>query len=302
VLRIGADTPGHVTVRHTSDGATVYVRAESTAHFPEDRFARYQDFVGQPGHVLKDESRTHIARISLTTPGQAPRDFAVKEYRYSAKSQLRTWYRQSTAHAEFAAACHLLQFGIPTVLPAACGLRRSAIGTVASCFLITEFADGFVSLRDWFRGHPSPTPQETVALDELAATLGRAVRTMHEHRFFVSRLSAKNLLVRANDSGGFDWLFIDHPFADFHRSEASARFMQLYDLGRMKNSVLRFGQAAFFENLLAAYLPDPLGRDEAALRRSIEVGVGIRQSRRPLQRLFRHLINAVRPGRAQIAI
>ncbi len=260
----------------------VYLRQEFEAYFPADTFIHYRDFSTLTGDVLKDEDRTIITRIDRT-PAGAPgthRNFAVKSYRYPPAAQWRTWYRQSKAHAEFSALCHLMNFDIPCVVPAACGVQRSPVGSVASCFLITEFAEGYVSLRDWLRDHPTPNPGESSALADLAHALGGAVRTMHMERLFLSRLSAKNLLVRLAPGGAFEWKLIDHPFADFHRQWVVARFMQSYDLGRLKNSLVRYGQEKMFEDFLETYSPDPLGRSDDSLRRNIAFGVGLRLNRR----------------------
>jgi len=298
VLRIGANTPGDIVVRGTIEGARVFFAGKGEAAFPESHFSSYADFVGQAGQILKHEARTLITRVCPSPQGGC---FAVKVYRYRGAAQLKSWYRQSTCHAEFAASCHLRQLGIPCVAPVACGLRRSWIGSVQSCFLITEFAEGFESLRDWLAAHPSPSEGESRALGALARALGEAVREMHVQRLFVSRLSAKNVLVRLDSGGDFQWQFIDHPFAGFHRRSTAARFMQLYDLGRFKNSLLRFRQESFFENFVAAYLPDPLGQTEDVLRRNIAYGVSIRHHRRPLARVLRGIQHIIRPGSTRAA-
>ena len=127
--------------------------------------------------------------------------------------------------------------------------------------------DEFACLRDWLRERPSLSLNQQRALRALVADVAGHLRRLHAARFFLGRLMGKNILVRYVDDAKFDWFLIDQPYARFCKPTILARALQLRDLGAFAGSLYDHGHEAATEAFFEAYLPDPLGATDAALRR-----------------------------------
>ena len=263
-----------------------------TAHekaFPPDLYPDYASFVNAPGTLMKDEPRTIIRLLRHEeAPAEArPPSFVLKHYRYPIVAQFRTWYLRSKAHREFDTLKYCIASGLPAVTPVACGVERTPAGSVKSCFIVTRYIEGFTCLRDWLRQRPSLSLGEQRALTAFLAEVGGQIRNLHAARFFLGRLMAKNILVRFNAEGNFDWFLIDQPYARFCKPTFPARSFQLRDLGAFAGSLYDHGHEVAVKAFFAAYLPDPLGASDDALRRRATHGIRIYHNQTVPRRMFK---------------
>lgn len=273
-----------------SDGRwSIELNASYEEVFPISRFPDYGSFVNAPGALLKDEPRTVLRVLERGGgPGDAPApSFVLKHYTYPLASQLRTWYLDSKAHREFAALGYCRALGIPVVEPVACGVERTRFGSVQSCFLVTRYVEGIICLRDWLYQHSPLSTDEEGALEALLEDIGRQIRKVHVERFFLSRLMAKNILVRSTPTGAFEWFLIDQPYARFCKPKIAARSFQLRDIGAFAGSIYDHGLEGAFEPFFSTYLPDPLGGSDLALRQRAAHGVRIYHNQTLARRLFK---------------
>ncbi len=273
-----------------SDGRwSIELNASYEGAFPISRFPDYGSFVNAPGALLKDEPRTVLRVLERGgQPGDAPApSFVLKHYTYPLASQFRTWYRGSKAHREFDALGYCRALGLPAVEPVACGVERTRFGSVQSCFLLTRYVEGIICLRDWLYQHSPLSTDEQGALSALLEDIGRQIRKVHVERFFLTRLMAKNILVRSTAAGAFEWFLLDQPYARFCKSKIPARSFQLRDIGAFAGSIYDHGLEEAFEPFFSTYLPDPLGGTDDALRRKAAHGVRIYHNRTLPRRLIK---------------
>ena len=268
---------------------SVQLDAAHDQAFPPDLYPDYASFVNAPGTLMKDEPRTIIRLLRHEeADAEAHRpSFVLKHYKYPVMSQFRTWYLRSKAHREFDTLKYCMASGLPVVVPVACGVERTRAGSVKSCFIVTRYVEGFTCLRDWLRERPSLSLDQQRALTALLADVGGQIRRLHAARFFLGRLMAKNILVRSTAEGNFDWFLIDQPYARFCKPAFAARSFQLRDLGAFAGSLYDHGHEAAVRAFFEAYLPDPLGASDDALRRRATHGIRIYHNETLPRRMFK---------------
>lgn len=241
------------------------------AHIFESH-ATYAEFLGLPGTILKDERRTKILRIhdwpAVGTSESV--ELVMKLYRYSPLSRIRTLCGHSKAQREFDGLHYCRQLGVPTVEPVAWGVERQFAGMVRSCFVITRFLRGSVTLRDWLRAGHYSEPEGKRLLAQVMSEMGKSFRRMHEVGFFHFRPATKDFLVYRCPDGRLAWNILDFPYARFMGHGLPARWAQTKDLGILLNSVTKYADAEAFDPFWESYLPDPIaGRlAEDVLRRA----------------------------------
>lgn len=255
------------------------------AAFPDVASANYESILKLPGHILKREKRTTIL---LLESAHVEKRFVLKLYEYSQLARLRSWHLQSKAEREFHALSFCAEQGIPAVRPMGYGTKRSRLGQVLSCFLLTEYAEGYVPLRDWLR---STKGQDRQPVHVMMREIGGHMRRAHAERFFFFRLLAKNVLVRPEE-GRLDWLLLDQCYARRLEQTRIARAGQLRDIGGITASVARYCGEDVAEDFYTSYLPDPLGGSESQLRRLGDRGKQLYLKETPLKRL----VHFIRPG------
>jgi hypothetical protein len=250
-----------------------------------------------PGTTIKSEARTTIVLLpgDSTKREDPPASIVLKVYRYPAWSRWRTWRQASKARREFEGLAFCRRLGIPAVAPIACGSERSPAGLVRSCHLATAYEPGTMPLRRWLEEGRFGRDGGRQRLETWLAEIGEALRTLHARRFFLLTASSKNVLVRDAGAARDSWLFVDMPYARFLRGRPVASLGQKRDVGALTGSVARYAGEEVLEAFYAGYLPDPLGRSEAALRTRARRGAD-RHNRQTLLRRARDRIRrALRP-------
>lgn len=236
----------------------------------------YSDFVGLAGTILKDEQRTTISCIHgwAGAADSGPVELVLKSYRYPHPARVRTLWAHSKAQREFQGLHYCRGLGVPAVEPVAWGVERTPAGMVRSCFLITRYVPGFVTLRDWLKAGHSSEPEGRRLLAGVMYEMGACFRRMHGAGFFHFRPSTKDVLVRMCPDGRMAWNILDFPYARFMGRGVLARWAQKRDLGTLLGSVTKYADAKAFESFWTSYLPDPLGGmlPEKLLRRAHRKG------------------------------
>jgi tRNA A-37 threonylcarbamoyl transferase component Bud32 len=223
-------------------------------------YTTYSDFVGLPGTILKDERRTKISCIhDWPGPGDSqPVEVVMKLYRYSHWARVRTMCAHSKAQREFDGLHFCRELGVPAVEPVAWGEEHAPAGMVRSCFVITRYLRGSVTLRDWLRtGHYSE-PGGKRLLAQVMSEMGESFRRMHGAGFFHFRPATKDFLVCGGNDGRLAWNILDFPYARFMGRGMLAQWAQKRDLGTLLASVTKYADAEAFEPFWTTYLPDPV--------------------------------------------
>ena len=270
-------------------GSKVCVDTAYKASFPRDRFSSYEDFVTIPGDSIREQSRTSVRRIDIkrASADAAPLACVLKTYRYPHISGGRTLGAMSKAEREFRALSRCASSGAPVARPVAFGTRRNALGFVTSCFVVTEYLDGFTTLWDWLhQGRPHDNAERS-RLSTLVQECGSTLRAQHLQRFFLFTFAAKNILVRPDSDGSLDWHFLDLPYARSLKPGPLARWGQRRDLGALAGPILSFAGEDAFEAFYGSYLPDPLGASENAVRRQVHRGARIYNKQTPLTKAIK---------------
>jgi hypothetical protein len=168
------------------------------------------------------------------------------------------------ADQEFHNLLHTARLGVRAAEPVAFGTKRTLLGFVRSCFIITSFIEGASTLAQWSRKANHLAEQRCA----ISRALGQRFRMLHQARFFLFTAKSKNILVRENTNFP-EIFFIDLPYARFVHWRPLARWAQARDLGCFLGNFPR----RFSENdkapLYEAYLRDPFGCPPAILRRRL---------------------------------
>ena len=266
----------------------------------------YSDFAGLAGTILKDEARTTITCIrglAGEEDGESAQ-LVLKSYRYPHPARMRTLWARSKAQREFEGLQHCRGLGVPTVEPVAWGVARTPAGLVRSCFVITRYARGFVTLRDWLKAGHSSEPGARRLLAGAMSEMGACFRRMHGTGFFHFRPATKDVLVRRCDDGRLAWKIVDFAYARFMGQGALARWAQTRDLGILIGSVMKYADAEALESFWTSYLPDPLGGrlSENLLRRARRKGQAqinrnlVHRAERHVKRWVSEHLRRGRPG------
>ncbi len=251
--------PGHVSL--SGRNWQVWVDSSCVDARILESFTTYSDLAGLPGMVLKDERRTRITCIhDWPGPGNGqPVEVVMKLYRYSPLARVRTMCAHSKAQREFDGLYFCRTLGVPAVEPVAWGEEHTLAGMVRSCFVITRYLRGSVTLRDWLRTGHYAKPGGKRLLAQVMSEIGESFRRMHGAGFFHFRPATKDFLLNGRADGGLEWNILDFPYARFMGRGILARWAQERDLGTLLASITKYAEAEAFEPFWTSYLPDPLG-------------------------------------------
>lgn len=263
-----------------------HLEASAPAALPALRAGHYSDLLALRGHELKREPHT-IIRL-LDTPseqGDCPgTDLVLKQYRYSGLSQCRSWHRISKAQREYETLMFCREHGIPAVEPLGFGAQRSILGAIRSCFVLTRYEQGVISLRDGLRARGDAAALEDDVLRIFLGEAGGHLRTAHAEHFYFFSLLAKNILVRPGVER-LEWFIIDQCYARRLKHPALAAWAQALDIGMFLGSVAKYSGIAVDEAFFSSYLPDPLEGSESALRRRVAQATRSYLKQTPMRRV-----------------
>src|SRR5262245_33254187 len=238
-------------------------------YFPATEYASYDAFLYAEGEPVKSEARTRVVilrRWANRPQEEAIRSFVLKIYNYPLLPRIRTGLRISKAKQEFHSLRYLNQQGVQAAEPVAFGVERTRLGFVRSCFVITRFVEGAVSLSQWRSESSQLHLSNTGRNHFLLKQLGTTFRRIHDVRFFLFTAQTKNILIRGESARSPGSFFVDTPYARTLRWRAIARWAQGRDLGLFLGNfypaLSESETSAFYEG----YLPDPLGHSSVALR------------------------------------
>ena len=259
-------------------------------YFPASEYPNYDAFLNSEGETVKSEPRTRIVivrRRSSAKPKEAIRSFVLKVYHYPLLPRIRTGLRISKAEQEFNSLQYLNQQGVSAAEAVAFGAKRTRLGFVRSCFVITDFVEGSVNLSTW-RSKLTP-PQPVRQNHFLLKELGTMFRRLHALRFFLFTTKTKNILIRGGSARPPEIFLIDVPYARTVSWRPIARWAQGRDLGLLLGNfdpaLTRSETTAFYDG----YLPDPLGGPAATLRAYAEQAMRAKQNLTPISALIHGL-------------
>jgi hypothetical protein len=259
------------------------VRQPFTDFFPSREFNSYEAFVSAPGKCLKSEPRTQVVileRLGKALNGKTER-FVLKEYYYPILPSFRTWARQSKAEHEFRSLQYVQSLGIGAAEAVAFGARRTLLGFVRSCFIVTHYVENSFTLEDWIKGGDEFTKTSIERDWPFYEALGKTFRIFHQERFFLFTAKPKNILLRRTDSIP-EIVIIDIPYALRLTNRFLARRAQALDLAVFLGNIERIAseeQRAIFYN---SYLPDPLGAPSETLERRLADAIRWRRNQTPV--------------------
>lgn len=286
---------------HVAGRWTVLVAHAHLQSFPPVQELPQGYFQRCKGELLKQERHTTILLVSQL-PGakcSLPQNMALKTYQYRSFSKIRTFPAISKPEREYLALAQCAALGVPALEPVACATLRDGLGMVESCFLMTQFEKGRITMRDWFKKGEHETPEGESFLRETLAELGEKMRVLHENHFFFLGCSAKNVLLNTTDAVSDKWLLLDMPYARFLHYGLLARQGQQWDLGSLYGTVTKYAGEDAFESFFGAYLPDPLGGGEAALRRRVKSYGGIHNKEDVLSKIKRQVYPVIMPWKTK---
>jgi Lipopolysaccharide kinase (Kdo/WaaP) family len=288
------------SLQSTTDRRRRFFVCQSYAdYFPATEYDSYDAFLNADGNPVKSEPRTRVVilqRRANRSPKEALSSFVLKIYRYPLLPRIRTGFRISKAEQEFHSLCYLNKQGVQAVEPVAFGVERTRLGFVRSCFVITRFVEGAVSLSQW-RSESSQQHLHNTGRN-LLKQLGTMFRRIHDVRFFLFTAKTKNILIRAESTRSPEIFFVDTPYARTLRLRAIARWAQGRDLGLFLGNfypaLSESETAAFYEG----YLPDPLGRSSVALRSHAQRAMRSKKNLTPISALVHGLKRNLRRNMA----
>jgi tRNA A-37 threonylcarbamoyl transferase component Bud32 len=278
----------------------ILVRDDFIEYFPVTEFGGYEAFAAIRGNVLKRERRTRVVRLRReggARGSEQERWFVFKEYRYPWLPRFRTWLRISKAENEFNSLRQVRELGLPCAEAVAWGVKRTALGLVRSCFIVTSFVENSVTLSEYAikdRSHGAADERRTIC-----NILGRNLRRLHEARLFLFTAKPKNILLRRGKAGT-ELFFIDLPYARFLRWQPLARWAQAKDLAMMLANYLPRLPDNEVRPFYEAYLPDPLGNCDDSVRKRVERAVRVRLNQTLLSAFVHRLRRGARQVRASL--
>ena len=276
------------------------VRPSYEDYFPADEYSSYDAFLNVDGETIKTEPRTRVVILRRVVNGpqeESSRSFVLKIYRYPLLPRIRTGLHCSKAEQEFNSLRYLNRLSVPAAEPVAFGAERTRLGFVRSCFVITVFVEGAVTLSRW-RSESSQQQRPNSGRNQfLLKQLGTLFRRIHDVRFFLFTAKTKNILLRDGSAGPAEVVFVDTPYARTLRWRPLARWAQGRDLGLfLGNFVPALTEretAAFYEG----YLPDPLGASAATLCGYAERAMRAKQNLTPISAMVNGLKRNLRKKR-----
>lgn len=167
-----------------------------------------------PSDVVALSSSSDVVRVPLDSTLGGPPTVFVKRYDYSRrghriKQMFRgTFFGRPRARREYEFLSEMANRHVPTVRPIAYGEERRR-GFVRLSFLVTEGIEGFRSLDvvalEHLRSHTLSRRDRSSLTAGLATTIGN----MHERGVRHGGLFWRNILVRRNADGDFDFSLLD---------------------------------------------------------------------------------------------
>jgi hypothetical protein len=247
----------------------------------------YRKFISVEGTPIKEEKLTSVKRFCGTNRAEDSntQSFVIKVYRYPGLFSATTILQTPQAEREYRALQHCGKLGIPVARPVGFGVQRGFGGTVLSCFLVTACMDDTVDFRKWLQQKEKSRDIQRARSAHILRQVGAHLRKIHAERFFLLTPSPKNILLQNPNTPAPTPVFIDIPGARRLRPLSLARYGQYLDLRRLFGLLVRHLGEDILEPFLETYLPDPLGRPDAALRRLILRAARAQSNKTPLSRL-----------------
>ena len=227
--------------------------------FPRGEFNTYDAFVTATGECLKSEPRTHVVRLERRRPDtEKPERFVVKEYYYPWLPRIRTWLRHSKAEHEFRSLIEVAKLGLLAAEPVAFGTRRTLLGHVRSCFIITRYVENSLTLEQWTEEGRQLGMRQAELDRSICRALGQIFRTLHLAHFFLFTAKPRNILLRPTADYP-EIIIIDLPYALHVTMPPLARWAQALDFAVLFGNLPRKWTERERADFYNAYLPDPLG-------------------------------------------
>jgi tRNA A-37 threonylcarbamoyl transferase component Bud32 len=271
------------------------VREPFTDFFPPAEFNSYDAFVSDRGSCLKSEPRTRVMlvehRRARVLNGDAER-FVVKEYYYPLLPRIRTWLQHSKAEHEFKSLLQVQRLGVTAAEPAAFGARRTLLGFVRSCFIITRYIENSHTLEQWIKEGRKLGKTEAELNCSVAAAVGQAFRRLHQGNLFLFTAKPKNILLRRTATTP-EIVIIDIPYALRIAKQSLARWAQAFDLAVFLANLARISSEDQKTSFYDAYLPDPLGAPREDLERRVIGATRWRRNQTPVSSLVHSIRRAV---------
>jgi tRNA A-37 threonylcarbamoyl transferase component Bud32 len=272
----------------------VFLIEQFAAFFPLRDFDSYNAFVGAPGDCIKSEPRTRVVMLErhrADAADERPERFIFKEYYYPLLPRVRTWLRHSKAEHEFRSLLEVANQGIKAAEAVAFGTRRTLLGYVRSCFIITRYVENNYTLEQWIKEADKHGLTEAELNWSICGEIGHTFRALHQRNFFLFTAKPRNILLqRTADTP--EIIIIDLPYALRITKRLLARRAQALDLAVFLGNfptVLSEDQKARF---YSAYLPDPFGALPEDLERRVEGAIRWRRNETPISSLVHRVRSA----------
>jgi len=206
-LRLGRGWRGHVIgASKQKPPISAAARMEFDADAWRSALAEPERLLEGPAvPVLKVSKSTRVVRRTLTVGVNAIDVYIKRRRRKKWHKALIDLFRRGRAVRAFRLGHALITRRFPTALPLAALERRTA-RLLHESILITEAVDASVSLDKLW---DSAGPPAAIRPRDLAAPLGRLLRSLHDGGFVHRDLKASNLLVRSAPDGSVAIILID---------------------------------------------------------------------------------------------
>jgi len=197
------------------------------------------------------KTRSIVQQCSFPTPsGTVP--CYVKIYNYTDTPLMRMWH-SGRSRTETRNLLIFKALGIPTLQILAWGQRRSPLGKILQEFIITQAAEGMITLNELLIQRRLPRRTRLQIIDQIAAN----TRSLHSKHFYHKDLHWRNLLIH-QDSGNPEICWIDCPRGEFHHTPWQRRHWQQKDCATLDKHAYVYCTIAERRRFAAHYL----GKDE----------------------------------------
>lgn len=277
------------------------VRESFAGLFPPAEFQDYDAFVRHPGTCLKAEPRTQVRRIECGTAGAANANqarFVVKEYYYPVLPRTRTWLRHSKAEHEFRALLKVQSLGIGAAESVAFGVRRTLLGFVRSCFIITRYVEDSCTLEQWMKQGDELGKTQAEQNWSVGDALAQTFRNLHQRGWFLFTAKPRNILLRRTADTP-ELIIIDLPYALRISKQPLARWAQAFDLAVFLGNIARISAKDLLDRFYDAYLPDPLGAPREDIERRVTAAIRWRRNQTPVSSLVHTIRSATKKWQRQ---
>lgn len=272
------------------------VREPFTDFFPPAEFDSYDAFVSDRGTCLKSERRTLVMLLERRRAGvlNANADrFVVKEYYYPLLPRIRTWLQHSKAEHEFRSLLQVQRLGVTAAEPVAFGARRTLLGFVRSCFIITHYVENSHTLEQWIKEGDKLGKTQAELNWSVCGAVGQTFSTLHQGHLFLFTAKPRNILLRRTADTP-EIIIIDIPYAFRIAKQSLARWAQAFDLAVFLGNFARVSSEDQKARFYSAYLPDPLGAPREELERRVARAIRWRRNQTPLSSLVHSIRRAAK--------